>query len=1762
MASTLAPAHSGTPPAGHDPNQRDALGNTPLMTAITASATAALAGIGSGSGGVGASGAGAGAGGPSGSPVLSPSQFQSLAQQIRSPRLNINLQDLESGYTLLHKALYNGHLALALFMLRSRPDVDLTLKDKEGYTCLDLLNASMKLHKLFDGDDHDALDGRWMHRRHDHSAVRHTTDSDSDESTGRDANADADADPDAGSSNDHADADLVGSVPGSQQLNPAMSVWSWGSNSNYVLGQPNSDDRTLPERLDLTSSLSASIAASVHAIGDYDPQIQQVVMSKYHACILTRKRLYTHGFGPGGRLGLGHEETTMRPTEVPGLSGAAEFVAVGPDHTIAILDDGAVWTWGSNEHSQLGYTVETRSRTPKQLTPRQVQLKKITCVGAAGSKFHSIVFTNAGAIYTWGTNKGQLGYDQPVQSTPRKVTSFPLQPILQVCATNSSSAVLVATNDVYVFAESKTTRVMFPATQLQRPLAMHRQSSESRVPRVRKLVTGNHQYAALLTSGDVYMWSPPDPQYRDSWQQLNFPQRRPRLVWSVRKKHLAARDVGVGIDSSIIVGTDSGHVFVGSRRVVGGGVSAAKERPAVYVSPRVAAAAAAAAAASGASVPGLAAGIAVANAVASAGAAAMGDAGAKDGAVFFKYTKVPNLQHIVQVAASSCGAFAALRSDRRPNQVVVDPSSLASDMCKVLYPVRRMGIQRPSHAAEASELERTLSSSTLSSWFGMAGQSPKSASTDPQQQVSPLQSAHHLLPPPALASSLTASVPWTDDSLPAGSRAGGYDVEILVEGGVRVLAHRIILSLRSRLFRQAFMDGMGGGGGPVIAQHTQSGGKRGGNAFTGNVDSAIKIASEPSEDGLVSVSMPHTHPATLMCLLEFMYTGRFRRLWDNSVLLPSSQAGRVSPTSNTGPSGKKNSAGASAYARDPEPMPSVRIHQEFTRLAKILRLDETEILHSTIETQNAGVPLDSPAYFSTSDRFRTSFTSLSRPPFRHAFTDVVVEIEGGDTVAAHAVILASRCQFFDAVLGRYAAWHLSTHEDTDMPVVRLPHLSRRVFDTVLAWIYGDVRDPGQLLSLHRSRSGLSLQEDDASEADGDEDGDEEHADMAAFVVYVLDVLAASNELLLDQLKDICSTVLCRVMDIKNVIAILEFAELYHAYKLKHACLDFICWNLETFLEGRSLLDLSDDLVLEIQQQMHELQVRKLPIMRGPHGYYAQRRQRAVRAEEIAKDRKRQEHEERRRLAAELLARPIVPPSPETMAIGSLSSSLQSPVVRPNGQLRCAAPDPFVLDGGDAASAGDGARDDDSIFQLDMDTDAAAAASRSPALSAVSFSGSVSGHGARRSSDAGIATSLSTSAPRKGKPVWVKLDGDLEMDSPRIAPSTSVDSSTSPQLAPSSGGRVWSPVTKAQDHKGRPSLRNIMNEALEQHGPLAQSAAHPAMDAGRPPVPNPTKRSPAFAPVSTSMSQTFSPRGSASNAPPLQSQPPFFLGEPHELFSLPAAPAAPKLSQKQRKQQARDQQQQQQQPPVQQPVPPSPPTKAWGAVSTAVEDAAIAPVAAATASGAKSLRQIQEEEEMFRRMKVSNTQARASLLSPAVMSAESKSGPSMPGWTGSGWNTSPSPVPSVPTAFSVSPAPTSMARSSPASSKADRSLYPFNESAPSPTKRHSSGTILVSFGSPMITPTQTADRGRSTPSPSPQQQQQQQQKPLPKQGKRVSLVSIQREQENQAQAQIRMLKKPLSRIQIEETAMRQIREFYMATQVLGEGEWVTIHNHES
>mmetsp|Transcript_30680 Transcript_30680/g.80173 ORF Transcript_30680/g.80173 Transcript_30680/m.80173 type:complete len:731 (-) Transcript_30680:486-2678(-) len=175
-------------------------------------------------------------------------------------------------------------------------------------------------------------------------------------------------------------------------LTKTQEVWTWGSGEYGRLGHGDESRQVAPKMVEALHS----------------KPVIAVACGGFHTCAITEAgTLYTWGGGYFGQLGHGDENDRKTPTVVSRFRDVAVHqVSCGTHHTLALSDNGDVWSWGSGEYGKLGHGDETKHTSPKLVEP--LRGKGIVYVACGG--FHSGAVTDTGGIFMWGGgDKGQLG---------------------------------------------------------------------------------------------------------------------------------------------------------------------------------------------------------------------------------------------------------------------------------------------------------------------------------------------------------------------------------------------------------------------------------------------------------------------------------------------------------------------------------------------------------------------------------------------------------------------------------------------------------------------------------------------------------------------------------------------------------------------------------------------------------------------------------------------------------------------------------------------------------------------------------------------------------------------------------------------------------------------------------------------------------------------------------------------------------------------------------------------------------------------------------------------------------------------------------------------------------------------------------------------------------------------------------------------------------------------------------------------------------
>ena len=185
------------------------------------------------------------------------------------------------------------------------------------------------------------------------------------------------------------------------------SVYVWGLDVEGQLGLGASGHRAAPAKVGGPLAEQKATAVSC-SIGPGGPG--------HSAAITSGGNLYTWGMGRDGQLGHGDTEPRLEPTLVSALADKKVVaVSCGATHTAALTDEGRVYTWGGGVSGQLGHGDKQQQLEPK-LVGGVLEHKKVVAVSCGG--FHTMGLLKDGSVFSWGEGlNGQVSRTPPSDST-------------------------------------------------------------------------------------------------------------------------------------------------------------------------------------------------------------------------------------------------------------------------------------------------------------------------------------------------------------------------------------------------------------------------------------------------------------------------------------------------------------------------------------------------------------------------------------------------------------------------------------------------------------------------------------------------------------------------------------------------------------------------------------------------------------------------------------------------------------------------------------------------------------------------------------------------------------------------------------------------------------------------------------------------------------------------------------------------------------------------------------------------------------------------------------------------------------------------------------------------------------------------------------------------------------------------------------------------------------------------------------------------
>ncbi|XP_072370328.1 RCC1 and BTB domain-containing protein 1 isoform X1 [Scyliorhinus torazame] len=226
-------------------------------------------------------------------------------------------------------------------------------------------------------------------------------------------------------------------------------TYSWGLNSYGQLGNGTTGPGSLPF---LVSSMF------------YDKKAVEVSCGSNHSMVLTTEgEVYSWGYNNCGQVGSGSTASQVTPRRVTHClqNKWVVGIACGQISSMAVLDNGEVYSWGYNGSGQLGTGINGNHLTPCRVTALQgICVLQITCGSA-----HTLALTDEGLLYAWGANTtGQLGIGSKINQLVPVLITLEKERIVEIAACHSThtSAAKTQGGQVYMWGHCRGQSVTLP----------------------------------------------------------------------------------------------------------------------------------------------------------------------------------------------------------------------------------------------------------------------------------------------------------------------------------------------------------------------------------------------------------------------------------------------------------------------------------------------------------------------------------------------------------------------------------------------------------------------------------------------------------------------------------------------------------------------------------------------------------------------------------------------------------------------------------------------------------------------------------------------------------------------------------------------------------------------------------------------------------------------------------------------------------------------------------------------------------------------------------------------------------------------------------------------------------------------------------------------------------------------------------------------------------------------------------------------------
>ncbi|XP_028645231.1 probable E3 ubiquitin-protein ligase HERC6 isoform X2 [Grammomys surdaster] len=235
-------------------------------------------------------------------------------------------------------------------------------------------------------------------------------------------------------------------------------------------------------------------------------KLLQAASGERHSLLLfSNHRVYSCGDNSWGQLGQKREQSTQGPELIQALNTLpVDLVSCGKEHSVAVCHKGKVFTWGAGSEGQLGIgEFKEISFMPTKIKA----LDDIKIIQVSCGHYHSLALSEDGHVFSWGSNsQGQLGLGKDFcsQTIPQKVKSLEGIPLAQVAAGGTHSFALSLTGTSFGWGNNRSGQLALSGNKIKEQIYKPHSIGALKNLSVVYISCGYEHTAVLTEDGQVF----------------------------------------------------------------------------------------------------------------------------------------------------------------------------------------------------------------------------------------------------------------------------------------------------------------------------------------------------------------------------------------------------------------------------------------------------------------------------------------------------------------------------------------------------------------------------------------------------------------------------------------------------------------------------------------------------------------------------------------------------------------------------------------------------------------------------------------------------------------------------------------------------------------------------------------------------------------------------------------------------------------------------------------------------------------------------------------------------------------------------------------------------------------------------------------------------------------------------------------------------------------------------------------------------------